>query len=544
MTSPRSFPNSRLAAVIGFAGLALIGLACRQAGFGSSAFPELPTRHRDRPPVVVFGIDGADWDVIRKLWAEDRLPNLRRLAEEGTSAVLKTAYGASPVIWTTIATGRTPDDHGITDFVVATERGAVPVSSAVRRVPALWNMSSRAGLRTALLGWWASWPAEEIEGVVVSDRAHLDLDRIVHPASYLPAFRREREQARREHPGLGGELPAPDVWMENGAFRDRIMAHEARHLLGLGFDLFLVYLRAVDIASHRYWKYFEPSHYEGISQDDLDASAHIIPTVYDATDEALGDLLAVCPEGSLVFVVSDHGFFAGPEERFVNLNIDRLLERLGFLVRTGESVDFARSVAYPVDSPHHARLKMIRLSLAGREPGGRIPADEASSELDRLAQALASVKYEGGEPVFRVRRSDLPARADLVAEVSLEDPSLVVRVGSKNYGDVVGYINRISGSHNENTDGIFVAWGADLVPGARVEGISVLDVAPTILYALGLPVAEDFAGRAWTDLFTEEFRARHPRRTVPSWGTMADWKLEESPVDAQLLEELRSLGYL
>jgi predicted AlkP superfamily phosphohydrolase/phosphomutase len=545
MTNFRSSLRRYPAPILALALAAVILPACRQADPDEgSTYPSLPPRNRDRQPVVVVGIDGAEWKVIRKMWAAGDLPNLRRLSETGISAVLKTAYGPSPVIWTTIATGRAPEHHGITDFVVTTERGAVPVSSALRRVPALWNMASRAGLRTAVLGWWATWPAEEIAGVMVTDRAHLDLDRILHPDSYLPVFRQERGHAAREYAGFGGRLPIPDPWMEDGAFRDRIMAHEARRLIGLGFDLFLVYFRTVDIASHRYWKFYEPDRYEGIAASDVETSSHIIPAVYQATDEALGDLLAACPEGSHVFVLSDHGFFAGPEEFLVYLSLDRLLEHLGFLVRDGAGIDFSRSVAYPVDSPDHARVKMMRLSLAGREPSGRIAAGEAGEELERLTTALEGVTYRDGGAVFRVRRSNLPQGVDLIAEVNLENPSREVLAGRDSYDDVVFYINRISGTHNESTDGIFIASGPDLIAGAPLEAISITDIAPTILYALGLPVAEDFPGRVQVGMFTEAFRAGHPLRTVPSWGTMEAWGVETSPADRRLMEELRALGYL
>jgi predicted AlkP superfamily phosphohydrolase/phosphomutase len=207
-------------------------------------------------------------------------------------------------------------------------------------------------------------------------------------------------------------------------------------------------------------------------------------------------------------------------------------------------VDFARTVAYPVDSPGHSRVKLLRLSRHGREAQGRVSPAQAPRELDRLAKALESVTYENGRPVFTVRRKDLPSQADLSAEVSLRNPSLRVRVGGTTYDDVVRYINSITGTHSDTTDGMFVAWGPDVEPGAKLDGISVLDLAPTILYALGLPVAEDFAGRARSELFNRAFRARHPLRKVPSWGTMASWRVESSAVDAKLVEELRALGYV
>src|SRR4028118_2072754 len=203
-----------------------------------------------RRPWIVIGIDGGEWRVIRKLWDQGKLPNLRRIAERGVSTTLHTAYNSSPVIWTTIATGVTPPEHGITDFVVPTPQGDVPISSEVRKVPALWNMLTKVGRRVAVLGWWGSWPAEEVNGVVVTDRALLDLDARVSPPSYLPRFEEAIGEARRD-PGLFRIDEEADL-------RDAAIARAATRLAGEDYDLLLVYFRSPDIVSHGYWKYFEP----------------------------------------------------------------------------------------------------------------------------------------------------------------------------------------------------------------------------------------------------------------------------------------------
>ena len=125
------------------------------AWIAARSFPSGPEKPR---PLVVVGIDGAEWDVVEQLWAEGKLPHLKAIAERGVTEVLRTRYGSSPVIWTTIATGRESRVHGITGFTVPTAEGEVPVGSTLRRVPALWNMASTAGLRVAVVSWWASWP--------------------------------------------------------------------------------------------------------------------------------------------------------------------------------------------------------------------------------------------------------------------------------------------------------------------------------------------------------------------------------------------------
>lgn len=130
--------------------------------------------------LLVVGLDGLDPALVDRLLAEGRLPNLRRLIERGSRAQIPVdAPVLSPVIWTTVATGRPLEMHGIRDWTV----DGRPVASTDRRVAAYWNLFPGFGLRAATVGWLATWPAEEQAGVIVSDRAHLDeVDRLVAPA--------------------------------------------------------------------------------------------------------------------------------------------------------------------------------------------------------------------------------------------------------------------------------------------------------------------------------------------------------------------------
>src|SRR5207247_5068121 len=99
----------------------------------------------------------------------------------------------SPIIWTTIATGRRPEDHGVLDFMVDQPGGGqMPVSGGARRTKALWEIFSDAGRPVLVSGWWATWPPDRVRGVIVSDRVavpHMRLDTndggLVHPAERL-----------------------------------------------------------------------------------------------------------------------------------------------------------------------------------------------------------------------------------------------------------------------------------------------------------------------------------------------------------------------
>src|SRR6185369_1943441 len=100
------------------------------------------------------------------------LPNLARLRREGASGVLLSEEPMlSPILWTTIATGRSPSEHGILGFLTQQAGHVEPVRSDERKVRAFWNVASEAGRRVGVIGWYASWPAEPVNGFLVSDRA-------------------------------------------------------------------------------------------------------------------------------------------------------------------------------------------------------------------------------------------------------------------------------------------------------------------------------------------------------------------------------------
>ena len=443
------------------------------------------------------------------------------------------------MIWTTIATGVVPERHGITDFVVPTARGDVPVASSVRRAPALWNMLSRAGRRVAVLGWWASWPAEEVDGLVLSDRVLMGLDRAFHPADYGPRLRQE----------LAAADAAPSSFRSRpGAERrDRLMAHAAAGLVDEDYDLVLLYIRSTDVVSHKYWKYFEPEHFAAIDPEELERHRDEVPRIYRALDETVGRLVAAAPPDTNFVVLSDHGFHAADEDDVqIVIDVDALLAELGYLVKGAAGVDFARSRLYGFNSQPHHLDKEVRFALSGREPGGTVAPGQRAALRAELEADLAEIRYESGEPVFAVRDArprESKAGADLVIKVLRPGAGRhLLRAGRPMA--LTAQVLDISGTHTVTTHGIWIAAGPQIQPGAALDGIHIHDVAPTLLYGLGLPVAEDFAGRARQELYTPEFRARHPLRRIRTWGARAAGEAEATAADQELLEELRALGYL
>lgn len=294
-----------------------------------------------RPPrrVLLVGWDGADWEILEPFARSGVMPNLARLMSEGSWGELASITPLlSPLIWTTMGTGAGPDEHGILDFVeVDPGSGAkVPISGRQRRVPALWNMASAAGLSVNVSGWWASWPAEPVNGVLVSDRLFFLLSdtvaegppgTVVYPPAREPEFRALAERAEKETDEgiVRSLLPVSDE-----AYREAIAARRGMNDPVDGFrrimvgtrtyfgaavveaetpaDLTMVYTLGTDEIGHLLSPYLPPP-LAGASPGFSKIAAIGVERYFSVIDRWLGRLLATCPEKECaVLVVSDHGF--------------------------------------------------------------------------------------------------------------------------------------------------------------------------------------------------------------------------------------------
>src|SRR5579863_6719115 len=146
----------------------------------SSRQPPAKPRHESMPDpprrkVLLVGWDAADWKVINPLMDAGKMPNVQRLIENGCMAHLATLHPPlSPMLWTSIATGKRPFKHGIHGFSEPAPdgRSVQPVSNLSRTCKAVWNIFNQNHLRSVVVGWWPSHPAEPLNGVMVSDHFH------------------------------------------------------------------------------------------------------------------------------------------------------------------------------------------------------------------------------------------------------------------------------------------------------------------------------------------------------------------------------------
>jgi len=282
--------------------------------------------------VLLVGWDAADWKVIHPLMAAGKMPHVRRLVENGVSGQIATLHPPlSPMLWTSIATGKRPFKHGIHGFSEPTPdgRGVQPVTNLSRKSKALWNVLNQRDLRSVVIGWWPSHPAEPINGVMVSDHYHRAggplnqgwplAANTVHP----PELARTLADLR-VHPDVlvpGMVEPFIPFAKEIDQDHDKRLAAFLRTLAecmsvqsaamwlveNQPWDFFAVYYDAIDHFCHGFMKYHPPRQ-SWIAERDFEIYHNVVSMAYQFHDQMLGALLEKAREDTTVVLLSDHGF--------------------------------------------------------------------------------------------------------------------------------------------------------------------------------------------------------------------------------------------
>ncbi|MFN8178747.1 MAG: alkaline phosphatase family protein [bacterium] len=320
--------------------------------------------------VLVFGFDGGTWTILQPMLDAGRLPNLAALVARGRTFDVETIRPTfSPVIWTSIATGKSRFRHGIHDVVQTVLPGGVKLPRAIERtafytkttgvlfraldrrhafplVPyrseqvkatSVFEAASEAGIPTTEIEWYVSHPARPLSGVCVSDRFHLQArDRRLEGATYPAALDSllageivraddvpvERVLSFIDASGLDADGAA--AWakkhakfvteMQLNLARDLTTRNVSVDLLSRDADwrLFATYFRAVDLSHHLTWRLRkEPG---DVAQDPDLRLRPVIERYYELMDSIVGEVLAAAPPQATLLVLSDHGF----EDRYAH----------------------------------------------------------------------------------------------------------------------------------------------------------------------------------------------------------------------------------
>lgn len=550
--------------------------------------------------VFVLGWDGATWDILRPLMAEGRLPVLQSLMAKGVSGTLNSVFPPlSPVAWTTVMTGKNSGKHGIFEFVEHHHNplsGRVNTSKAIRS-ELVWETAGRFGKRSVAGAVPMSYPPRPFNGFFVGD--------FLSPAD-ASDFSNDAETFEQLKSALGGKYRAWATVTHDGGYEADALAdltsfltehlaaveHMATHQ---EWDLFMYDLMATDRIQHELWHAWQPNHMKAKGRD-LSRIRDGFIQFWEMLDTGVGRILEKLGSDTNVILMSDHGF--GPIEWYVNFNvwlldegfiqlqdslyvrqkhwfyrrgvtpewIYKIMTRLGLadqrvsrfqgkqdnfwdrlatnMFLSGKHIDWSKTVAYA-----QGNFGQIFLNIKGRQPQGCVDPADAPALIAQIKEKLFTIKNpETGEPLVE----KVYERHELYSgPLSDMGPDLTVVLKDWNYRTIglheftthktISPAFGPTGDHR--MEGMIVGVGPAFETGAAPQSASLLDIAPTILHLMGVPVPEDMDGRVLTELLKPEFRQSLQSQEAISVSTDPDGNYDAEE-DALIQQRLADLGYL
>jgi predicted AlkP superfamily phosphohydrolase/phosphomutase len=553
--------------------------------------------------LLIIGLDGATFDLLEP-WAGD-LPHLARLMDEGAWGRLRsTVPPATFPAWTTLMTGVNPGQHGIFDFTrrVPGTYGVEFINATYRHQSSAWRLLSQAGRRVGVMGLPATYPPETVNGFLISgfdSPVATGIDRsFVNPPELYDEIRRavgsyEITDFQELHIGPGWHREALRKLLHAARRRTEIAAY----LLDRErWDCFFVHFGESDTVAHHFWAFHDPDspRYDPERAAELGQAIH---TVYQALDQAVGELLVRAGTDTTVMIVSDHGS-GGTGERVIHLNrwlagqgllrfarpgaakravgwmkrlglalpapfqewafrgpLRRLVDQLESNARLG-GIDWANTCAF---SEEVNTFPGIWLNVRGREPLGTVKAGAEYEHLrDEILDRLVRWQEpETGQPVIARawRRKELyhgPATEnapDIVLEPALDrgyaytcltsrgqpGPAIRLLAPSERLGAKGGSMN---GSHRP--EGVLILAGAGVQPGARLAGAQIADVAPTLLHLLDVPLPTNLDGRVLAEALVPDGEIQISRAAADTDPAPSPYTADQT---AAVGRRLRGLGY-
>lgn len=509
--------------------------------------------------VLVIGIDGATFDLMKPWIKQGKLPNFEKVIENGTHGVLtSTIMPLSPTAWTSALTGKNPGKHGIFDFFERSPNsyGLETTTSKSKDGKMVWELLSDAKKKVVVMNVPMTYPPEKVNGLMISGLGTPDLNsNFTYPKDlYLKFIEKIGDYKIYPEGDAYGENDK-EVFLKEWHHITKKRAEAMFYLMEeYDWDFFMVVFMGSDSIQHFFWEYQDREH-PAYNQEGAEKYGDAILRYYQNLDGILGDVLGTIDKNTVLLIMSDHGFSPLHNKVFLNhwlkdlgllhfkktpissiklwmfgqgitshniyntmakLKIGNILnffhrktkrKLLDASFLSFSDIDWSKTKAY---SPYI--YGQIFINLKGREPEGTV---EPGKEYEELIQYLTEELYKLKDPDDGEKIVDKVLRGGDVyfGKHSYKAPDLMCIMrnwtyqGSRTIGignSLIGnIIPRVSGGHNMK--GIFIIMGENIKKDATLKNAHITDIAPTILYTMGKPIPADMDGKVLTDAFEKAF---------------------------------------
>ncbi|MCX7696481.1 MAG: alkaline phosphatase family protein [Bacteroidales bacterium] len=288
----------------------------------------------EKNKILLIGVDAADWKVLNPMIDEGLLPTFQKIIEEGTSGNIMTLDPPlSPMLWTSIVTGKRADKHGILGFLELDPISASVrnISSGSRKTRTIWNILHYAGYRQVVVNWWPSHPVEPIRGYMVSHHFNTPIMRpgelwkvpahSVHPREMVAEL-----SSLRIHPAeLSDQHILPFIPMAHKVNQEEtnsidalakiIAENSTTHAIATylmdkePWDFVAIYFDLIDHLGHGFMRFHPPRH-PSVRIEDFEIYKDVIRSGYRFFDMMLEQYLKRVDNNTLLVIVSDHGMYS------------------------------------------------------------------------------------------------------------------------------------------------------------------------------------------------------------------------------------------
>jgi len=544
--------------------------------------------------VICIGLDGATFDLIKPFIAQGKLPTFKKLMDSGAFSELRsTVPPVTASAWSSFMTGKNPGAHGLFDFMQrrANSYDLAPVSALDRDGKAVWDLIGEAGKHVIVMNVPVTWPPQPVNGLLVTGML---TPRKAENYTYPKELADELKNAIGEYIVYSDEVYSKgrgEIFLQALKHSADQRTKAAEYLMQkYPWDFFMLVFPETDTVSHGLWSAYDSSHHE---HDPVQAAKFRdgILEIYQHIDSLIARLISNVQPPTSILLMSDHGH--GPVRNFLYVNnflaqrgylkfkpniasqakriafqlgltprlVYNILLKLGLgkLRRTLDKrrggrgllkrfflsfadVDWSRTRAYSI-----GYIGEVHINLRGREPQGIVaPGDDYERTRDQVIADLRALRLPDGTPLIEhiwkkeeiyhgahvAQAPDilfLPRNLETIAFGDFEFGSN--RVIEKSFG--------VSSSHRMN--GILVASGAGIKNAGEFSGASLIDLAPTILHLLGLPVPTDMDGRVLTEALEDARAVAYGGTSEGSTVTRDGYSEEE---EQEVIERLADLGYI